>query len=66
MATGTVKWFRQAVGYGFIIPDDGGEDVFVHLSAVGNENLSTLTEKQKVTYEVKKGPKGPLAINVQT
>jgi CspA family cold shock protein len=66
MATGTVKWFRKTAGYGFITPDDGGEDVFVHSSAIGNENLHTLTENQPVTYEVKEGPNGPLAINVQT
>ena len=66
MATGTVKWFRPSAGYGFIIPDDGSEEVFVHYSGIGNEHLQTLTEKQAVTYEVKEGPNGPLAINVQT
>lgn len=66
MATGTVKWFRRTAGYGFITPDDGSEEVFVHYSGIGNENLRVLTEKQHVSYEIKKGPNGPLAINVQT
>jgi CspA family cold shock protein len=52
MATGTVKWFNETKGYGFIQPDTGGKDVFVHISAVERAGLRTLTEGQKVSYEV--------------
>jgi CspA family cold shock protein len=52
MATGTVKWFNPAKGFGFIQPEDGGKDVFVHISAVERAGLGTLTEGQRVTYEV--------------
>jgi cold shock protein len=57
MATGTVKWFNGQKGFGFIQPDDGGSDVFVHISAVERAGLSSLAEGQKVSYEVKVDPK---------
>lgn len=52
MATGTVKWFNPTKGYGFIVPDDGGKDVFVHISAVEKAGLRTLNEGQKISYEL--------------
>jgi CspA family cold shock protein len=58
MATGTVKWFNAEKGYGFIAPDDGGDDVFAHYSAIATEGFRTLEENQKVSFEVKQGPKG--------
>jgi len=58
MATGTVKWFNPSKGFGFIQPDDGSKDVFVHISAVESSGLGTLTEKQKVSYEVERGRDG--------
>jgi len=58
MATGTVKWFNSGKGFGFIQPDDGSKDVFVHISAVESSGLGTLTEKQKVSYEVERGRDG--------
>jgi len=58
MATGTVKWFNAAKGFGFIEPDDGGNDAFVHISAVERAGLTTLTEGQKVTYELVPGQNG--------
>ncbi len=64
MATGTVKWFNDSKGFGFISQDDGGKDVFVHFSAISGDGFKTLTEGQKVTYEVQDGPKGPQAANV--
>jgi cold shock protein len=57
MATGTVKWFNSQKGYGFIQPDDGGKDVFVHISAVERAGLSHLNEGQKVSFEIKADPK---------
>jgi CspA family cold shock protein len=57
MATGTVKWFNATKGFGFIQPDDGGQDVFVHISAVERAGLSGLNEGQKVSYEVVSDPK---------
>lgn len=57
-SSGTVKWFNNAKGYGFIEPEGGGGDVFVHYSAIKAEGYRTLTEGQKVTYEVEQGPKG--------
>ncbi len=63
MATGTVKWFNESKGFGFIAQDDGGADVFVHFSAIQGSGFKTLTEGQKVTYEVQNGPKGPQASN---
>ncbi|MFV1997811.1 MAG: cold-shock protein [Acidiferrobacterales bacterium] len=64
MATGTVKWFNDSKGFGFISQDDGGKDVFVHFSSISGDGFKTLTEGQKVTYEVQDGPKGPQAANV--
>ena len=55
MASGTVKWFNAQKGYGFIQPDDGSKDVFVHISAVQRANLSTLNEGQKIRYEIQSG-----------
>lgn len=65
MATGTVKWFNDAKGFGFITPDAGGEDLFAHFSEIRSEGFKSLQENQKVTFEVKKGPKGLQASNIQ-
>ena len=64
MATGTVKWFNESKGFGFITQDDGGADVFVHFSAISGSGFKTLAEGQKVTYDIQQGPKGPQAANV--
>ena len=64
MATGTVKWFNDAKGYGFITPDEGGKDVFVHFSAIQTEGFKSLAEGAAVEYEIEDGPKGPQARNV--
>lgn len=66
MATGTVKWFNESKGFGFIAQDSGGDDVFVHFSAIAGSGFKTLSEGQKVTFEIEQGAKGPQASNVQT
>jgi CspA family cold shock protein len=64
MATGTVKWFNESKGFGFISPDEGGSDVFVHFSAIQGSGFRTLAEGQKVSYDITEGQKGPQASNV--
>ncbi len=64
MATGTVKWFNDAKGFGFITPSDAGKDVFVHFSAIGGSGFKSLPEGASVEYEVEDGPKGPQAKSV--
>lgn len=65
MATGTVKWFSNAKGYGFITPDSGGEDLFVHHTEIAGSGFKTLAEGAKVEFEVTQGQKGPQATDVQ-
>ena len=65
MATGTVKWFNESKGFGFITPADGSKDVFVHYSAISSSGFRTLNEGQQVTFSVEDGPKGPQAKQVQ-
>jgi len=65
MATGIVKWFNDAKGFGFITPDDGGEDLFAHFSAISMSGFKSLREGQKVTFEVIQGAKGKQASNIQ-
>lgn len=65
MATGTVKWFNDSKGYGFITPDDGGEDLFAHFSQIQMNGFKTLKEGQKVLFEVTQGDKGKQASNIQ-
>ena len=64
MATGTVKWFSDAKGYGFITPDEGGKDLFVHFSQIDGNGFKTLTEGAKVEFESREGTKGPEATGV--
>lgn len=64
MSTGTVKWFNETKGFGFIAPSDGGADVFVHFSAIQGDGYKTLAEGQAVNFEVENGPKGPQATQV--
>lgn len=64
MATGTVKWFNESKGFGFISQESGGPDVFVHFSAIEGSGFKTLVEGQRVTFEVQQGPKGLQAANV--
>ena len=65
MATGTVKFFNTTRGFGFISPDDGSKDVFVHISAVEQAGMTTLNEGQKVTFDVESDERGPKAANLQ-
>ena len=65
MATGTVKWFNDAKGYGFIAPDEGGKDLFVHHTNIVGQGFKSLAENAKVEFESREGQKGPEAINVQ-
>jgi cold shock protein len=65
MPTGTVKWFSDEKGFGFITPDDGSKDLFVHQSAINMEGFRSLAEGTKVSYEAEADPKGPRAANVQ-
>ena len=63
--TGTVKWFSRVKGYGFVAPDDGGKEIFVHFSGIEGEGYRNLEEGQKVTYTVEDTPKGPQAVSVR-
>ncbi len=65
MAEGTVKWFSNEKGYGFITPEDGSKDLFVHFSSISGDGYRSLEDGAKVTYEAEDGPKGPVAVNVQ-
>ncbi|HET7832416.1 MAG TPA: cold-shock protein [Gallionella sp.] len=65
MAAGTVKWFNDAKGFGFITPDDGGDDLFAHFSAINMRGFKSLQEGQRVTFEVTQGQKGKQAANIQ-
>jgi CspA family cold shock protein len=65
MATGTVKWFNDAKGFGFITPSAGGDDLFAHFSAIQGSGFKTLTEGQQVTFDVTTGPKGQQASNIR-
>jgi CspA family cold shock protein len=65
MSTGTVKWFNDAKGYGFITPDDGGKDLFAHFSAIQGNGFRSLSEGQKVTFDKTTGPKGEQASNIR-
>jgi cold shock protein len=65
MATGFVKWFNDSKGFGFITPDDGGDDLFAHFSEIRASGFKSLQEGQRVSFEVKQGPKGKQAANIQ-
>ncbi|MBM5573279.1 MULTISPECIES: cold-shock protein [Deefgea] len=65
MAQGTVKWFNDSKGFGFITPDEGGEDLFAHFSQINSKGFKTLAEGQKVSFDVTTGPKGKQASNIQ-
>jgi CspA family cold shock protein len=65
MATGTVKWFNDSKGFGFITPDEGGEDLFAHFSAINMAGFKTLKEGQRVSFDIVNGPKGKQASNIQ-
>jgi len=66
MSTGTVQWFNEAKGFGFISPDSGGEDLFAHFSAIQGQGFKTLRENQKVSFDVTTGPKGKQAANIRS
>ena len=65
MANGTVKWFNDSKGFGFITPEAGGEDLFAHFSAIQSQGFKSLQEGQRVTFDVTKGPKGDQAANIR-
>lgn len=65
MVTGTVKWFNESKGFGFITPDNGGDDLFAHFSAIQARGFKTLKENQKVSFDVTTGPKGKQATNIR-
>jgi cold shock protein len=65
MAAGKVKWFNDAKGFGFITPDEGGEDLFAHFSEIQMKGFKSLQENQQVTFDLKQGPKGKQAANIQ-
>ncbi len=65
MATGTVKWFNDSKGFGFITPENGGDDLFAHFSAIQGTGFKTLVEGQRVTFDVTTGPKGQQASNIR-
>jgi len=65
MATGTVKWFNDSKGFGFISPDEGGDDVFAHFSQINAKGFRTLAENQRVSFDIVDGPKGKQASNIQ-
>jgi cold shock protein len=65
MAAGTVKWFNDAKGFGFVTPEGGGKDLFVHFSAIQGQGFKTLREGQRVTFDVTTGPKGDQASNIR-
>ena len=65
MATGTVKWFNDAKGFGFITPDNGGDDVFAHFSQINSKGFRSLAENQRVSFDIVDGPKGKQASNIQ-
>jgi len=66
MATGTVKWFNDSKGFGFITPEDGGKDLFAHFSAIQENGFKTLKEGQRVSFDVTTGPKGQQAANIRS
>lgn len=66
MATGTVKWFNDSKGFGFITPDEGGDDLFVHFSAIQGQGFKTLAEGQQVSFDVTTGQKGKQATNIRS
>lgn len=65
MSTGVVKWFNAEKGFGFIVPDDGGKDLFAHYSEIRSDGYKTLQDNQRVSFEVEQGQKGPSAKNIQ-